>query len=87
MYTDWFKSDGGEESIDHKVDFLRQVRHTEVLQQSFFAAQTVDQHTESQPTQTKHRHILSGTKFQTLQKKAWNKEHAHTLTVTVTSIC
>ncbi len=54
VHTDWFKSDGGEESIDHKVDFLRQVSHTEVLQQSFLTAQTVDQHTESQPTQTKH---------------------------------
>lgn len=71
MYTDWFKSDGGEESIDHKVDFLRQVRHTEVLQQSFFAAQTVDQHTESQPTQTNtQRHFQSHTKFQTLPNKS-----------------
>lgn len=52
VYTDWFKSDGREESIDHKVDFFSQVRHTEVLQQSFLAAQTVDQHTEPQPTQT-----------------------------------
>lgn len=60
VYTDWFKSDGWEESIDHKVDFLSQVRHTEVLQQSFFAAQTVDQHTESQPTQTQ-RHFGSCT--------------------------
>lgn len=52
MYTDRFKSNGGEESIDHEVDFLSQVRHTEVLQQRLFAAQTVDQHTESQPAQT-----------------------------------
>lgn len=51
IFTDWFKSDGWEESIDHEVDFLSQVSDTEVVQQSFFAAQTVDQHTESQPTQ------------------------------------
>jgi len=51
VYTDWFQSDGGEESVDHEVDFLCQVRHPEVLQQRLLAAQTVDQHTEPQPAQ------------------------------------
>lgn len=48
--TDRFKSDGREKSVDHKVDFLGQMGQPEVLQQSFFAAQTIDQHTEAQPT-------------------------------------
>lgn len=56
VYTDRFQSDGREESIDHEVDFLRQVRHTEVLKQSFFAAQTIYQHTEPQPIVHTHRH-------------------------------
>ena len=59
--TDRFKSNGREESINHKVDLLSQVRHTEVLQQSFFTPQTIDEHTEAQPT-CKHTHILSSTR-------------------------
>lgn len=51
VYTDRFKSDWGEESIDYEVDFFRQERQAEILQQSLFAAQTVDQHTEAQPAQ------------------------------------
>lgn len=89
MYTDWFKSDGREESIDHEVDFLPQVRHTEVLQQGFFAAQTVDHHTESQPTQTEALYVLTNFKL-TLKhyKKSMGKDKGKsTLTVTVTSIC
>lgn len=42
--TDRFQSDGREEAVDDKVDLLGQVGHTEVLQQIFLAAQTVDQH-------------------------------------------
>lgn len=51
--TDRFKSDGWEEPVDNKVDFLGQVRRTEILQQLFLAAQTVDQHTKSQPAPRK----------------------------------
>lgn len=57
-FTDRFKSNGREKSIDDKVDFFRQLRQTEVLQQSFFAAQTIDQYTEAQPTH-KHTQTLS----------------------------
>lgn len=56
LHTDWFKCDGGEESIDHQVDVLSQVSHPEVLQQNLLAAQTVDQHTKSQPAA--HRDTL-----------------------------
>lgn len=83
VYTDWFKSNGREKSINHKVNFLRQMRLPEVFQQSFFASQTIDQHAESQPT---HRPA------QTLCTALKTPENAHnyvatSLTVTVTSIC
>lgn len=47
-HTDQFKSDGWEEPVDNKVDFLGQLGQPEVLQQILLAAQTVDQHAESQ---------------------------------------
>lgn len=89
LHTDWFKCDGGKESIDHQVDVLSQVRHPEVLQQSLLAAQTIDHHTKSQPAT--HRDTLAfpqtASSVISRKKEREAKTSRTKLTVTATSTC